>query len=133
MNLTDRQLFRAVRGAVQDVRNSHPNWIIDPGTAHSITKRLAGTLRSLGAPLAPNERGQDVAACDGPQTRKYPKSARSGPHRILHFLGLEAGKARRDGNHEREQAFIDVLRFVAGQKKNSAAPRRRIGSKSRVK
>jgi hypothetical protein len=123
MNITNRILFRAVRGAVKDVANSHPNWKVSPSLVDSITKRLAGTLRGLGAMSASESRN---ALHDWRKVREGHSARGAATRRLLHFLGVQTGNARRENNEERVKAFVDVLRFLSKPRRNFALPRREI-------
>lgn len=116
--LTPRKVYRIVRGAVEDVKHSHPRWQIDAAMSASISKRVAGTLRGLGVGLI---RDSDIVTDQKSDRvvskRRYRKGARFGSQQILHFLGVEAGSARRHGNTEREKAMVDVLKFVGSNKR----------------
>ncbi len=124
-----RRVFRAVAGAVENVRRAHPEWIQDSRAAGSVTKRAAGTLTAAWPEVlavsprwAPSERGSRVVAgC--PATRNGESLSRGGGRGSLlasapirsavKRLSLLAGRARREGQGELLEGLVEVLRILA--------------------
>lgn len=128
------QILRAVAGAVKNTADAHPKWTIHPNMARSISKRAAGTLtadwpKGLAAhsassdsglepakPLQPRGRCSDLV--EGTTVRGASHRARHSPLQILwKDLSKRAGSARRDGQHERSETFVEVLRLIASLQK----------------
>lgn len=110
-------MYRIVRGVIQDVSNAHPQWRLDPDMTTSVSKRIAGTLRGLGVGFKYDATTEANQKADRVVKRRYRRNKRFGSSPVLHFLGVEAGSARKHGNIEREKAMVDVLKFIGPRKK----------------
>jgi hypothetical protein len=126
---SQQRILRAVAGAVKNVADHHPEYCLTPKMGRSIAKRAAGTLSSqwdgvLAAALLSSDRAgaspvaaASPAASNGltmPSKGRVSARSRRAPLRLLwKELAVKVGKAKREGNLERAQAFIEVLRRIA--------------------
>lgn len=112
--------MKAVRGAVKNTADAHPEWRIDRRFAGSVAKRAAGTLTAewpevLAARLA--RRQERVAAG---AVRRRPRRVGVLPRPSSHplkslwrELSRKAGAAKRAGRAEVAAGLVEALRLVA--------------------
>lgn len=120
-------ILRVVAGAVMNVAHYHPEYGLTERKARSIAKRAAGTLTAQwpevlaarevpsqgnGGPFVkPSCRSPEYAMATNGGRRTW---VRRSPFKLLkRDLGIAAGAARRAGNNERAEAFVDTLRMIA--------------------
>lgn len=113
-----RRIYRAVSGAVRNVRVAHPEWGICPQAEKSIAKRAAGTLSSQWPEVLaarPSDRRQvDASHARRPAGGKVATAAHLPPFSARVFAKISAlvGPAKRSGKTERVETLIEVLRLV---------------------
>ena len=124
--------YRAVKGAVRNAKDAHPEWEIDRRFEQAIAKRAAGTLlaRVTLAERTPSRRRRpDTLRISGqPPAPKCATSAwdserparmyRRSPLAELHAeLGIRAKHAFMAGHDEQHAAFVEALRLVGAKMK----------------
>jgi hypothetical protein len=122
------RILRAVEGAVKNVAHAHPEHKLTPGIAKSIAKRAAGTLTaqwpevlaarfvpSVSGALSPLGHARRPASHVCMTTGRGPSRLGGRPPLVLLWkeLSIKAGAAKRAGQTERAEAFIEVLKRVA--------------------
>lgn len=126
---SQRRILRAVEGAVKNVAHHHPEYQLTPRLARSIAKRAAGTLTAqwpdvLAARSAlPDRAGVSSIGRTQPSSsylstamKRGPSQprARRSPLRLLwKELSAKVGEAKKRGQPERAQAFIEILQRIA--------------------
>lgn len=127
MHPSKARIARAVRGAVINAADAHPNWHLDPRLASSIAKRAAGTLTAewpdvLAARLARRQERRSGVGSNPPSRRgaSLQCGRRSPLKAVWQRLSRMVGEAKRAGEDCRAAALIDALRVVAKAQSRAA-------------
>lgn len=151
---TPRQnkVLRMIEGACRNAAHAHPEWEFDPRLVTSIAKRATGTLTAqwrdvlaapslvrsdcdgsrLAAPVTPGDAaltisGRKLALSEGRQSRGTSRVPWRAPLGRLHrAIGNAVGQARRDGQTDRAEALVDVLRMIGGMLEMPTPPRGKL-------
>lgn len=125
------KIFRAVEGAVYNTACGHPKWKLTSEMARSIAKRATGTLTAnwpdvLAAHAKPSDPANDPTLGghwpprrhgrhNGGRKKRVRRPTTMHPHfrSLWKKLGIMAGKAKREGKTEREEALVEVLRLIS--------------------
>ena len=117
-DLTHTKAYRAVFGAVRNVLDGHPQWVVPDDFGRSVAKRAAGTMMALAKDEAPSLL---AAARQSGQRGRLRSGARSGAgplvltaqlsraHQTLTGLIVDAHKK---GDHGRYIELITAARIV---------------------
>lgn len=127
------RIFRAVEGAVKNAAHGHPRWRLTEVMAQSIAKRATGTLTAtwpdvLAAHSLPSKANGPGSAGRWPPLRRYDgrrgkgsvaASRRSPLPAIWKQIANLVGAAKRDGEIERAEVLIEVLRIIAAAQRRA--------------
>ena len=122
---SQNRIMRAVRGAVKNASDAHPNWRLDRRFVNSVAKRAAGTLTAewpevLAARLARRQERRNDELDRALRRRDGFKVPTRSPLKLLwKRLSNEVGEAKRAGRIARAAVLIDVLRIIAEMQKSS--------------
>lgn len=128
---SQRRILKIVEGAVRNANDAH-RWGLDDRAARSIAKRAAGTLSSqwdgvlaAGSRLSGRAGEIDLASrpqrsnlCMAPESGASQLSRRSTLLKLLKWLSVEAGKARRAGDSERLEVLVETLKMLDNLSQN---------------
>lgn len=122
------RMLKIVAGAVMNAAHAHPGRQIDERFARSVSKRAVGTISAqwvelLAAPsAAPSGAGRDKLKNALRRKAQLRRLCKRGPAKgynswpplafAVKRIAGEAGRARRDGNLERERAMVEMLRII---------------------
>lgn len=123
---SQRQIMRIVEGAVKNASDSHPEWEFTEYIARSIAKRATGTLSAqwLGVLAAkPSISVENSTVRSSQQSvphrrmaprRGAPQTTRRAPlSKLWKHCSWNIGAAKKTGQQERAQAFIEMARKIA--------------------
>lgn len=140
---SQKQIYRAIAGAVRNAAHGHPNWPLRHEMARSIAKRATGTLTSQwreALAAKPSEsadfslvRRKEGQICGSRPTERKSKGSvaetsrvgakRRSPLRLLHnHLGALVKEAKHEGRTERVEALQDALRLLDRISRGEAVP-----------
>lgn len=125
---SQRQIMRAVAGAVYNTLHAHPTWKVPPALPGSVAKRAAGTICSQwadglagvtgpsasgGSGLRPSCREVGRLPLDGRPKRGASTAIRRSPLRkLVQKLSRPLRKLKKE-DPERAAVYIDVLKMIA--------------------
>jgi hypothetical protein len=133
---SQRKILRVVAGAVKNVSDAHPEYKITSYMARSIAKRAAGTLSAqwvdvlAASSMSSDRAGNETCCIIRPQPRSDTKRAGKGSLKPLgqrpllrhlwNDLAKKVGAAKRAGQQERVEVYIEVLKKIAKIQRTNA-------------
>ena len=129
------RILRAVEGAVKNASDAHPSYKIPENFARSVAKRATGTLTAqwqdvLAARFDGRSEkvGEDRVPSRSPRLRSCSNRSGRGSSDLLRrrsplpalwkALACQIRPLRSQGNHEKAEAFIEVLKMISAMQRN---------------